>query len=126
MTSSDSSRARTTIHMMLTRTTLLDVNLIFNGEGIQGTHNPANVKMAVRIICCLVVVRRRHSSGIGCNSVSDHAGISYENMSYEDKHQGVEKDIYRTAPDEESIFIDTTTHAAIYRSTPRMVDRLTG
>ena len=34
------------------------------------TYKPAKVNIAVNIICCLIVVRRRHSNGIGYQNVS--------------------------------------------------------
>ena len=66
MTSDCARLDNTTIQMMLTRTTLcFGQFVVMNLLGSFGTYKPASVKIAVRTICCLKVVRRRHRSGIG-------------------------------------------------------------
>lgn len=67
-----SSLERTTIQIMLTRTTLCAMlSQAGDWRFVSFTYKPAKVKMADSMICCLVVVRRRHKRGIGFDIVSN-------------------------------------------------------
>lgn len=55
---------RTTTQIILTRTTLA-VSVGATREIWAIAYKPARVKMAVKMMCCLIDIRRRHSNGIG-------------------------------------------------------------
>lgn len=78
--------------MMLTSTTLSGVSL---GEYVTRDwkiYKPARVKMAVRMICCRAVVRRRHRSGIGWRVSALLMKINFSGA-YQYENQEVENDV---------------------------------
>ena len=71
------------------------------------TDNPASVKMAVRRICCLIVVLRRQRSGIGWAVVS--IGFTRGGMvgTYEEEDDEVEEYVDGSTANEEILYVDT-------------------
>ena len=112
--------------MMLTRTTLYA--MLARGEiwwSVTFAYKPANVKMADSMICCLVVVRRRHKRGIGYENVSKLGHRNYWMVTYEDENQEIQKDVDGAAADEEIIYIETVTLYRFVHSVPGIVQRTT-
>lgn len=88
------SLERTTTQTMLTITTLTLMLATNQKASRLQTYKPAKVKRAVRTICCLRVVRRRHKSGIGCQGVNTYLPSGrIATGTYEHKNQKVEGDV---------------------------------
>ena len=111
---------------MLTTTTLKFLLVTIQQHVVVETYKPAKMNRAVRTSCCLRVVRRRHSSGIGCGKVNSHSLRGW-NMkgTYEREYHKVESDIDGAATNEESINVEAVTMEVWVDTVPGVVDGMT-